>query len=183
MCCGKCSAWLSGAQNLCSNWKLLGLDRTERSLSEFVSIPDSQLHEIPESLSDSRAIIAEPLANLVHMFRLAAPPQFCRIVIVCCGTLGTLALLLSKYPGIRDVVVQDVSGLRLQVAREMGYRSSERLLRRGRTELAKSQTGVSSQSWMPPARARHDRPLSTFAGREVPLFCSASRSSGVKSIS
>jgi len=138
MCCGKCSASLSGAQNLCSNWKLLGLDRTERSLSEFVSNPYSQLHEMPESLSDSRAIIAEPLANLVHMFRLAAPHQFCRIVIIGCGTMGTLALLLSKYLGIRDVVVQDVSELRLQVAREMGAIAAVNVSSdEGRTELAR----------------------------------------------
>src|SRR3954468_14448715 len=106
------------------------------------------------SLSAIRAIIAEPLANLVHMFRLAAPPQFCRIGIVGCGTMGTLALLLSKYRGIRDVVVQNVSGLRLQVAREMGAPAAVNVSSdEGRTELAKSQTGFRSS----PGCLRHEQ--------------------------
>jgi threonine dehydrogenase-like Zn-dependent dehydrogenase len=118
--CRKCRACLSGAQNLCANWALLGMDRTQGCFAEFVSVPEFQSYEIPENVSDSRAIVAEPLANIVHMFRLAAPPQFCRLGIVGCGTMGTLALLVSKYLGIREVVAQDISELRLQVARKMG---------------------------------------------------------------
>ena len=37
--CGKCSACLSGAQNLCSKWRLLGMDQTEGSFSEYISLP------------------------------------------------------------------------------------------------------------------------------------------------
>ncbi len=138
MSCGKCNACLSGAQNLCANWKLLGLDRTQGCFAEFVFIPEFQMHEIPESLSDSHAIIAEPLANIVHLFRLAAPSQFCRMGIVGCGTMGTLALLLSRYLGIRDAVVQDVSESRLQVAREMGATAALNVSsEEGRTEVGR----------------------------------------------
>ena len=118
--CGRCTACLSGAQNLCTNWRLLGIDRTAGCFAEFVSIPETQLYEIPDELTDARAVIAEPLANIVHLFRIAAPLPFFRLGSVGAGTMGSLALLTSLRLGVREVLVQDVSDVRLQVARGMG---------------------------------------------------------------
>jgi 2-desacetyl-2-hydroxyethyl bacteriochlorophyllide A dehydrogenase len=118
--CGRCTACLSGAQNLCTNWRLLGIDRTAGCFAEFVSIPETQLYEIPDELTDARAVIAEPLANIVHLFRIAAPLPFFRLGIVGAGTMGSLALLTALRLGVREVLVQDVSDVRLQVARGMG---------------------------------------------------------------
>jgi 2-desacetyl-2-hydroxyethyl bacteriochlorophyllide A dehydrogenase len=138
MSCGRCRACLSGAQNICADWKLLGMDRTEGCFAEFVAVPESQLYEIPEDLPDSRAIIAEPLANIVHMFRMAAPAQFCRLGIVGCGTIGALALLVSKHIGIREVAVLDVSELRIEIARGMGAALAANVSsEEGRAEIGK----------------------------------------------
>jgi len=118
--CGHCAACLSGAQNLCSSWRLLGMDRTAGCYAEYVSLPSSQLYEIPDELSDARAVMAEPLANIVHMFRIAAPAPFFRIGIVGGGTMGSLALLAARRLGVREILVQDLSDARLRVARQMG---------------------------------------------------------------
>jgi len=118
--CGHCAACLSGAQNLCSSWRLLGLDRTAGCYAEYVSLPRSHVYEIPDSLSDARAVITEPLANIVHLFRIAAPAPFFRMGIVGGGTMGSLALLAAKRLGVREILVQDLSDARLRVARQMG---------------------------------------------------------------
>jgi threonine dehydrogenase-like Zn-dependent dehydrogenase len=118
--CGRCTACLGGAQNLCSSWRLLGMDRTAGCYAEFVSVPEPQIYEVPDKLSDARAVMAEPLANIVHLFRIAAPLPFFRMGIVGGGTMGSLALLVAKRLGVRDVLVQDVSDVRLDVARRMG---------------------------------------------------------------
>ena len=118
--CGRCTACLGGAQNLCSSWRLLGMDRTAGCYAEFVSVPDKQIYEIPDELSDARAVMAEPLANIVHLFRIAAPLPFFRMGIVGGGTMGSLALLVAKRLGVRDVLVQDVSDVRLDISRRMG---------------------------------------------------------------
>ena len=118
--CGRCTACLSGAQNLCSSWRLLGMDRTSGCYAEFVSVPESQIYEIPDELADARAVMAEPLANIVHLFRIAAPLPFFRMGIVGGGTMGSLALLVAKRLGVHEVLVQDVSDVRLGVARRMG---------------------------------------------------------------
>ena len=64
--------------------------------------------------------MAEPLANIVHLFRIAAPLPFFRMGIVGGGTMGSLALLTAIRLGVREVLVEDVSDVRLQVARSMG---------------------------------------------------------------
>lgn len=118
--CGRCTACLSGAQNLCSSWRILGMDRTAGCYADFVAVPDSQIYEVPDSLKDTQAVMVEPLANIVHLFRIAAPLPFFRMGIVGGGTMGSLALLTAKRLGVRDVLVQDVSDLRLATARRMG---------------------------------------------------------------
>jgi threonine dehydrogenase-like Zn-dependent dehydrogenase len=118
--CGHCTACLSGAQNLCSSWKLLGMDQTAGCYAEYVAISDSQVYPIPDDLPDQRAALVEPLANIVHLFRIASPAPFFRMGIVGGGTMGALALLTALRLGVREVLVQDVSETRLAVVRVMG---------------------------------------------------------------
>lgn len=118
--CGRCTACLSGAQNLCVSWRLLGMDKTAGCYQEFVSVPETQVYEIPDELSDAQAVVAEPLANIVHLFRIAAPLPFFRMGIVGGGTMGSLALLTAKRLGVREVLVEDVSEVRLATVRRMG---------------------------------------------------------------
>ena len=118
--CGRCTACLGGAQNLCERWRLLGMDKTAGCYQEFVSVPPNQVYEVPDELSDAQAVVAEPLANIVHLFRIAAPLPFFRMGIVGAGTMGSLALLTALRLGVREVLVQDVSEVRLATARGMG---------------------------------------------------------------
>lgn len=118
--CGRCAACLAGQQNLCPTWRLLGMDTTQGCYADFVTLPEAQVYDLPDSLSDRRAVLAEPLANIVHLFRLAAPQPFFRMAIVGGGTMGSLALLTALHLGVRQLLVQDVSEPRLAVARAMG---------------------------------------------------------------
>jgi D-xylulose reductase len=60
------------------------------------------------------------LANIVHLFRIAAPLPFFRMGIVGGKTMGELALLTALPLGVREVLVEDVSDLRLGIARWTG---------------------------------------------------------------
>lgn len=118
--CGGCDACLSGVQNLCSSWKLLGLGSTPGSFAEYASLPQSQIYSIPDSLSSDQAILAEPLANIVHLYRLVSPAPFFRLAIVGAGTMGALALSTGLRIGARDVLALDVNDQRLATMRELG---------------------------------------------------------------
>jgi L-idonate 5-dehydrogenase len=96
------------------------MDKTAGCYAEFVSIPEKQLYEVSDKLSDAQAVMAEPLANIVHLFRIGAPLPFFRLGIVGGGTMGSLALLTALRLGVREILVQDVSEVRLETARKMG---------------------------------------------------------------
>lgn len=118
--CGRCIACLAGAQNLCDSWKLLGLGTTPGSFAEYVALPETQLYEVPDSLTREQAILAEPLANIVHLFRVVSPPAFFRMAIVGAGTMGALAINGGKLVGARDVLALDVNEQRLETMRKLG---------------------------------------------------------------
>ena len=118
--CGHCDACLSGAQNLCDSWKLLGLGTTPGTFAEYVALPSTQVYDVPASLTEEQAILAEPLANIVHMFRIATPPAFFRFAIVGAGTMGALALLAGLRVGARDVLAVDVNDQRLATMTKLG---------------------------------------------------------------
>lgn len=118
--CEHCDACLSGAQNLCESWKLLGLGRTPGTFAEYVTLPSAQVYEVPDSLTAEQAILAEPLANIVHLFRIVSPPPFFRLAIVGAGTMGALAVSAARRIGARDVLAADVNEQRLGTMGKLG---------------------------------------------------------------
>lgn len=118
--CGSCEACLSGAQNLCVSWRLLGLGQTPGTFAEYVAVPASQIYDLPDALPTERAILCEPLANVVHLYRVAAPPPFFRLAVVGAGTMGALAVVGGLRVGARDVLVVDVNDQRLATMRKLG---------------------------------------------------------------
>jgi len=118
--CGGCDACIAGAQNLCSSWKLLGLGTTAGSFAEYVALPESQIYPIPDSLASDHAILAEPLANIVHLYRLVSPPPFFRLAIVGAGTMGALAVSAGLRIGAREILAVDINNQRLETMRELG---------------------------------------------------------------
>src|ERR1039458_9253557 len=110
--CGHCTAWLMGGPDLCCDFRLLGMDQTSGCHAEFVAVPESQVYEIPDHLTDARAVLTEPLANIVHIFRIAAPPPHFRMGIVGGGTMGSLALLMATRMGAHEILVEDVNEAR-----------------------------------------------------------------------
>lgn len=118
--CGRCGQCVSGATNLCRNLRLLGMDRTEGCFAEYVTVPRSQIHPISDDLDDVRAVLAEPLANIVHLFELAGMRPQMRIGIIGAGTMGSMALQMALRIGAREVLVEEVNESRRAAAEAMG---------------------------------------------------------------
>jgi len=85
-----------------------------------VALPSAQVYEVPDSLTAEQAILAEPLANIVHLFRLLSPLTFFRLAVVGAGTMGALAVSAAVRIGARDVLAADVNDQRLETMRKLG---------------------------------------------------------------
>jgi threonine dehydrogenase-like Zn-dependent dehydrogenase len=83
-------------------------------------VPVRQLHPLPESLPEPEAILVEPMAVVLHAFRisLAEPPE--TVAVFGAGPLGALALVLARLRGVPRICVVDVNAERLEVARTLG---------------------------------------------------------------
>jgi threonine dehydrogenase-like Zn-dependent dehydrogenase len=56
----------------------------------------SQLHPVPDELSEQRAVLIEPLSCAVHTALRAAPEPNADVVVIGAGTIGVLTLLALK---------------------------------------------------------------------------------------
>lgn len=65
---------------------------------ELVAHP-SQLHAVPDGLSDERAVLVEPLACAVRVAERAAPRSGDAVVIIGAGAVGLLTLLALRGSG------------------------------------------------------------------------------------
>jgi threonine dehydrogenase-like Zn-dependent dehydrogenase len=117
--CGTCGACLAGRQNLCERWKVLGLDRVHGTYAEMVALPTTCLYPFPAGLSEQEAVLTEPLANVVHYFRLSMSEVPDSLTILGAGPIGILTLALAKRRGIARVCVVDTNEARLEVARKL----------------------------------------------------------------
>jgi threonine dehydrogenase-like Zn-dependent dehydrogenase len=131
--CGTCPACRSGRQNVCSNWKLFGMDRLHGAYAERIAVPAGQLLPLSAELPETEAVLIEPLAVLIHAFRISAPEMPETAAIFGAGPIGALALVLAKARGIDKVCVVDVNEERLEVARRLG---ADRLVNAGRENAA-----------------------------------------------
>jgi threonine dehydrogenase-like Zn-dependent dehydrogenase len=120
MSCGTCAACLGGRQNLCAEWRIFGMDRLHGTYAELIAVPARQLYALTDELPEAEAILVEPLAVVIHAFRisLAEPPE--TVAVFGAGPLGALALVLAKLRGVPRVCVVDVNQERLEVARTLG---------------------------------------------------------------
>jgi len=118
--CGHCRACLEGRQNLCPTWTLFGMDRLHGAYAERVAVPARQLQALSEGLTEEEAVLAEPMAVVIHAFRLGLAGAPRAMAIVGGGAIGSLALILAKLRGVSRVCVVDVNDARLEAARLLG---------------------------------------------------------------
>ncbi|MDA8265210.1 MAG: zinc-binding dehydrogenase [Actinomycetota bacterium] len=58
---------------------------------------ESQLHEVPDCLSDEGAVMVEPVACAVHAACTYAPASGARVVVIGAGTLGLCTVAAIRY--------------------------------------------------------------------------------------
>jgi len=60
--CNNCDYCKKGMNRHCPNRTVLGILKRDGAFAEFLSLPEENLHVIPDSISDQQAVFVEPLA-------------------------------------------------------------------------------------------------------------------------
>jgi threonine dehydrogenase-like Zn-dependent dehydrogenase len=89
--------------------------------SQMMVAHRSQLHPVPEEMSEGAAVMVEPLACAIHAVRRASIPGDATVLIVGAGTMGLLTLLAAREfaePG--EVIVVAKHRAQAALARRYG---------------------------------------------------------------
>jgi threonine 3-dehydrogenase len=116
--CGFCRNCRAGRRHLCRNTQGVGVNRPG-CFAEYMSIPAVNVFPLSAAISDQVGAILDPLGNATHTalsFDLVGED----VLITGAGPIGIMAVAIARHVGARFVVVTDINGYRLELARKMG---------------------------------------------------------------
>ncbi len=121
--CHQCSYCLSGAYNLCPNRLGYGA-LADGAFTHYVTARAEILHPIPQGVPFAHAALTEPVCVAYNALveKTAAMKPGDTVVIQGAGTIGIMALLVTRLRGASDIIVlgTNVDDHRLGVAAELG---------------------------------------------------------------
>jgi len=115
--CGACRNCKAGRRHLCANTAAWACTATGRSPSSRCC--RSRTPGAPHRGDLDVAAIFDPLGNAVHT-ALSFPVIGEDVLITGAGPIGIMAAAIARHAGARHVVITDVSGHRLELARKVG---------------------------------------------------------------
>ncbi|QUC64895.1 alcohol dehydrogenase catalytic domain-containing protein [Nitrosopumilus sp. K4] len=96
--CGKCSSCKTGMERHCPNRTVLGILNRNGAFAEYLSLPEKNLHVIPDSVTDEQAVFVEPLAAAFEITEQIDLKPDWHVAIVGDGRLAHLiASVLKLY--------------------------------------------------------------------------------------
>ncbi len=103
--CGTCNLCLMDRSTHCQNRSVLGIQGHPGSFAEFVTLPLSNLHSIPDEVSDEEAVFVEPLAAACQIVRQVTFEAGDRALVVGGGRLGILCAQVLRNAGAHVTVI------------------------------------------------------------------------------
>jgi threonine dehydrogenase-like Zn-dependent dehydrogenase len=89
--CGDCDFCLSGLMRHCPGRSVLGISGSNGAFAEYLTLPVSNLHVIPDSIADEEAVFVEPLAAAFEIAEQVDIEASNSILVLGDGRLGLLA--------------------------------------------------------------------------------------------
>jgi threonine dehydrogenase-like Zn-dependent dehydrogenase len=97
--CGKCEACLHGRSNHCQNRTTIGIQEHDGVFGEYIILPLANLHLVPDSVSDEKAVFVEPLAAATQILEQVHIHPETRVLVIGAGRLGILCAMVLSLAG------------------------------------------------------------------------------------
>jgi threonine dehydrogenase-like Zn-dependent dehydrogenase len=98
--CGHCDFCLRGQGSHCANRTVLGIVKHPGAFSEEFTLPDRNLHVIPDAISNEQAVFIEPLAAACRILEQVDIPAGATVGLLGYGKLGRLIAQALRANGI-----------------------------------------------------------------------------------
>jgi len=103
--CGRCPDCRSGDQRHCLFRTVLGIKNRSGAFAEFLSLPDENLIEVPDSISNLEAVFVEPLAAACRILNQVDISASSNVAVVGDGKLAQLIIMVLRSTGCRLTVL------------------------------------------------------------------------------
>jgi threonine dehydrogenase-like Zn-dependent dehydrogenase len=117
--CDRCDWCAIGEKEHCSRRTVVGIRGRDGAFADYVTLPASNLHEVPDSIDDRSAVFVEPLAAACRILEQVDVDEASRVAVLGDGRLGLLAAQVLQTRA-RDVVLLGRHERKMAVARALG---------------------------------------------------------------
>ena len=94
--CNRCDSCKKGMQRHCPNRTVLGILKRDGAFAEFLSLPEENLHVIPDSITDEQAVFVEPLAAAFEIKEQVSLNADWKVAVVGDGRLAQMICQVLK---------------------------------------------------------------------------------------
>jgi len=125
LACGACDWCAKGLGRHCPNRTVLGIVRHPGAFAEMLTLPERNLHILPEKIPLDRAVFVEPLAAACEILDQVTIPEGAEVAVLGDGKLGLLAALVLTAHGRRvrlfgrhpeKLAIAECAGVAVEVA-------------------------------------------------------------------
>lgn len=103
--CGRCDLCQHGLANHCRRRTVVGIAGRDGCFADLLAVPERNLHEVPDAVSNEQAVFIEPLAAAYQVVKQCPIEKRTRVTVVGSGRLGLLVAQVLRLAGCRlDVV-------------------------------------------------------------------------------
>jgi alcohol dehydrogenase len=102
--CGECELCGRGFGKHCRSRTVLGIAGRDGCFADYLDLPETNLHAVPETVSDEAAVFTEPLAAALNILQETHVRSEDRVAVVGDGKLGILSAQVLALTGA-DVTV------------------------------------------------------------------------------
>jgi len=121
LACGQCSWCAKGLARHCPHRTVLGIVNRPGAFAEYVTLPEVNLHMVPDEISDPAATFTEPLAAACEILEQVALSPGTSVAVIGDGRLGLLVAQVLKHAGAQVTLIGR-HGWKLDLARAWGVR-------------------------------------------------------------
>jgi alcohol dehydrogenase len=124
--CTRCYWCLSGIGRHCPTRTVLGIVKHPGAFREFLTLPERNLHVVPDSISSEAAVFTEPLAAACQILNQVEIPAGNKVAVLGDGKLGLLISQALQARGLRvhqfgrhreKLAIAERAGVTVEIAR------------------------------------------------------------------
>jgi threonine dehydrogenase-like Zn-dependent dehydrogenase len=117
--CGRCEWCLKGVKEHCTDRSVVGIRNRSGAFAEYLVLPATNLHHVPDTIDDRAAVFVEPVAAACRIFEQMDVAPESRVAIVGDGRMGLLVAQVVSTVATR-VTVFGRHAHKLAIARSLG---------------------------------------------------------------